>query len=421
MRAGEYDETFVLDQPAQTRLGRNWRDALVSPTTTSYLCLLLLLITLSHFAFASDSMHSSEIDAIFRSAGLDATNSPGAAVSVIKHGEVVFERGYGVTDLRSLRKIDGRTNFRLASLTKQFTAMATMLLVHDGTLHYDDRLTDIFSDFPAYGKRISIRNLLNHTSGLKDYEDLMPPEPAAGTSVDETQIRDAGVLELLRRQTSTNFNPGSKWAYTNSGYVLLGLIVSKVSGQSFPEFLHNRIFAPLGMTNTIAFERGKNEIANRALGYSLESGTWKETDQSPTSATLGDGGVYSSVTDLAKWDRALRLYTLLGELEMRPAITPVKVSQGQVTAPGGKAAEYGFGWFLDPYKGHKRMWHYGETMGFRTAIQRLVGDELTIIVLCNRTDLNPTAVALRVADIFLDSKLSSRLKNLKENGFGESN
>lgn len=362
------------------------------------ICFLMLLLAATTRPAVSADPTSKKIDAIF--AGLNSANAPGAAVLVIKGGRIVFQRGYGVTDLRTQHKIDAHTNFRLASVTKQFTAMAIMLLVHDGKLHYEDRLTDIFPDFPDYGRTITIRNLLNHTSGLLDYEDLMPPADPH-VPVEQIQIQDPGVLDLLKRQATTKFKPGSKWDYSNSGYVLLGVIVQKVSGKSFPDFLHERIFAPLGMSNTVAYVRGRNKVPNRAFGHSMDAGTWKETDQSPTSATLGDGGVYSSLTDLAKWDRALRQHTLLSEREMQAALTPVKVPEGAVTEPDGSPAAYGFGWFLNPYKGHRRMWHYGETMGFRTTIQRFLDDNLTIVVLCNRADLNPSALALQVADLFL--------------------
>lgn len=340
------------------------------------------------------------MDDIFAAAGLKSVDAPGAAVLVLRNGRVVFERGYGVTDLDSQHKIDAHTNFRLASVSKQFTAMSIMLLVRDGKIHYEDRLTDIFPDFPDYAKTITIGNLLNHTSGLEDYEDLMPQDDAK-VPVEQIQIQDPGVLDLLKKQKTTKFTPGSKWAYSNSGYVLLGLIVQKVSGKSFPDFLHERIFAPLGMTNTVAYVRGRNEVPNRAFGYSLEEGKWKKTDQSSTSATLGDGGIYTSLVDMAKWDRALRENTLLSEREMQVALRPVKVIEGQPTEPDGSPAAYGFGWFLNTYKGHERMWHYGETIGFRTTIQRFEKDNLTIVILCNRADLNPTALALKVADLFL--------------------
>jgi CubicO group peptidase (beta-lactamase class C family) len=182
---------------------------------------------------------------------------------------------------------------------------------------------------------------------------------------------------------------------------VLGTIINKVSGDSFPDFLHKRIFAPLHMTGTVAYVRGKNQVSNRAFGHTFENGSWKQTDQSTTSATLGDGGVYSSLEDMAKWDRALRLNTLLSQREMEPALTPAKVPNAQVTGPDGTPAAYGFGWFLNPYKGQRRMWHYGETMGFRTTIQRFIDTNLTVIILCNRADLNPSDLALKIADLYL--------------------
>lgn len=362
------------------------------------------LFALLIFALAAQGANSPEtkqVDAIF--SNLSSNAAPGAAVLVIKNGQKVYERGFGVTDLRTLHPIDSQTNFRLASVTKQFTAMAIMLLVHDGKLRYDDHLTDVFPDFPAYGRSITIRNLLNHTSGLQDYEDLMTSYDSSVPEDQLRQIQDSEVLELLKQQKSTKFLPGSKWAYSNSGYVVLGLIVQKISGKPFVKFLHDRIFLPLKMSDTVAYQKGKNEINHRAYGCSLEGGHWKQTDQSTTSATLGDGGVYSSLDDMAKWDRALREHTLLSEMEMHPALTPVKPSHGSPEELDGRPAEYGFGWFLNPYKGHKRMWHYGETVGFRTTIQRFPDDGLTIIILANRSDLVPADLALKVADIYLTS------------------
>jgi CubicO group peptidase (beta-lactamase class C family) len=209
---------------------------------------------------------------------------------------------------------------------------------------------------------------------------------------------------LLEQQTTGQFPPGSKWEYSNSGYAVLAMIVGKVSGESFGRFLQERIFTPLKMTNTLAYEKGRNEVPHRAYGYTRIDGAWRETDQSPTSAVLGDGGIYSSLDDLAKWDRALRDHTLLSAQEMRPALIPVQPTNDATTFPEGKPVSYGFGWFLDPYRGHKRMWHYGETVGFRTVIERFPDDKLTIIVLANRADLDPQALSLKVADLFLGKK-----------------
>lgn len=355
----------------------------------------LLMIPLA--AWAADADHASHVDALFASL---TSNAPGAAVLVLKNGQAVFERGYGISDLRTSHKIDGQTNFRLASCTKQFTAMAIMLLVHDGRLRYEDRLTDIFPDFPAYGKAITVRNLLNHTSGLLDYEDLMQPQP--GVPEEKLrQIHDAEVLDLLKHQNKTKFASGTHWNYSNSGYVVLAMVVEKISGKSFGEFLRDRIFGPLQMKNTVAYEKSKNEVTNRAYGHARGAGAWVRNDQSDTSATLGDGGVYSSLEDLAKWDRALAQHTLLSEAEMKPAGTPVEVPDHSVMEPDNTPAAYGFGWFLNPYKGHARMWHYGETVGFRTTIQRFSEGGLTIVILSNRDDLVPASLAKKIVDVYL--------------------
>ena len=352
-----------------------------------------------------------QIDAIF--SGSIQPGESGASVLVNRDGEVVFERGYGVGDLRSKEKISPQTNFRLASVTKQFTAMAIMLLAHDGKLHYEDHLTDIFPDFPAYGKTIAIRNLLNHTGGLPDYEEIMEREAKHGgrTYSAEHQILDREVLALLKTQPTGLFPPGTRWQYINSGYVVLGLIVAKASGMPYREFLQRRIFVPLKMANTLVYQKGVNTVSRRAYGHSKDAGKLVEADQSSTSATLGDGGIYSNVADLAKWDEGLRKHTLLSEKEMQPALTPVKLADGsephwprdpQVRgATDGPVVMYGFGWFLDPYDGHARNYHDGSTEGFRTAIQRFVGDHFTVIVLCNRTDLNASALSLKVADLLL--------------------
>jgi len=350
----------------------------------------------------SAQVSSSQIDSIF--APLKSRTAPGAAVLVVRNGKPIIREGYGVTDLRTKQPIGPDTDFRLASFTKQFTAACVMLLVHDGKLHYDDHLTDIFPEFPAYGKPVTIRNLLNHTSGLPDYEDILTAQYPNTPDDHIPQIQDTGVLKLLEQQTAGKFPAGSKWEYSNSGYVVLGLIVEKVSGKPFAQFLHDRIFTPLRMTNTLAYEKGKNEVPHRAYGHTKEKDGWKETDQSSTSATLGDGGVYTSIDDLAKWDRALRDHTLLSEAEMQPALTPVQPSGGPAKSDNGSPVSYGFGWFLDPYKSHKRMWHDGETIGFRTTIQRFPDDDLTVIVLANRTDINPAELALKAADLYLGAK-----------------
>jgi CubicO group peptidase (beta-lactamase class C family) len=359
---------------------------------------LVLPLLLAGLAGAKPDKPAKLVDALLK--GLGTEREPGAAVMVLREGRVIYLGARGVADLQAMRPIDGRTNFRLASLTKAFTAAAVMLLVRDGKLGYEDRLTDLVPGFPDYGRDITVRHLLDHTSGLPDYEDFMP-EPDPKAPVEDQQIDDAGVLEILKARKGGWFVPGKLWRYSNSGYVVLGLIVARVSGRPFPAFLRERIFEPLKMTGTVAHVRGKSTVADRAFGYARDGERWRFADQSPTSATLGDGGVYSSLFNLSLWDEALRRHLLLTEEEMRPALKPVRVPGKGPTGPDGKPADYGFGWFLDPWQGHPRMWHYGETSGFRTALHRFTADGLTVIVLANRADVDASALAVKIAGFYL--------------------
>ncbi len=346
-----------------------------------------------------------KLDALF--APLAAGKTPGLAVMVRQNGKTIAQRAYGVRDLRSAQPNDASTNFRLASFTKQFTAMSVMLLVHDGKLRYTQTLEEMLPGSPAWARAITLRHLLTHTSGLPDYEDAMDPRHYSP----EHQIQDAEVLPLLQKQATPKFAAGARWDYSNSAYVLLGLVVAKTSGMPFDKFLEHRIFKPLRMTNTLMYRKGQGSVVNRAYGHSKRAGAFVETDQSSTSATLGDGGIYSNLDDLAKWDDALRKHTLLPEQEMAPALIPATLASGAPTMwppmagednlNPGKPVAYGFGWFLDPYRGHARMWHTGSTSGFRTVIERFPKDDLTVIVLCNRTDLDAAALALQAADFYL--------------------
>jgi len=346
-----------------------------------------------------------KLDGLF--APLATGRTPGLAVMVRQNGKTLAQRAYGVRDLRSAQPNDASTNFRLASFTKQFTAMSVMLLVHDGKLRYAQTLEELLPGFPSYARAITLRHLLTHTSGVPDYEDAMDSRQYSP----EHQIQDAEVLALLQKQATPKFTAGARWDYSNSAYVLLGLIVAKASGMSFDNFVAQRIFKPLGMTNSLMYRKGQGTVVNRAYGHSKRAGAFVETDQSSTSATLGDGGIYSSLNDLAKWDDALRKHTLLSESEMAPALVPATLASGAPTlwppTPGednlnpGKPVAYGFGWFLDPYRGHPRMWHTGSTSGFRTVIERFPKEGLTVVVLCNRTDLDAAALALQAADFYL--------------------
>ena len=341
------------------------------------------------------------------------SGEPGLAALVRRDGRTVFEQGYGVRDLRTRAPIDGRTCFRLASVTKQLTAAAIVKLVSEGRLRYDEPLTEALPGFPAHGRDVTIRHLLTHTGGLPDYERLMDEAEARGAPAwsPERQIRDDEVLGLLGRATEGRFAPGSRWAYSNSGYVVLGLIAARADGRPFAEVLRRRIFAPLGMTRTLAYERGRIQVAGRAYGHTKEANGFREADQSSTSATLGDGGVYSCLEDLAKWDEALRTGVFFSEAEARLVLTPVRLADGSEPEwprePGddnlfpGRPVAYGFGWFLDPWQGRSRAWHHGETRGFRSIVDRFTQEGISVVILANRDDLDLLALALKLAALQL--------------------
>ncbi len=326
-----------------------------------------------------------DIDALF--AEYTGAAVPGASVVVIRDGRVILRRAYGMADLERHVAATPETDYRLASVSKQFTAMAIMLLAREGKIRYDQPVREILPELPAGAQGVTVRHLLNHTSGLPDYEDLIP-------DTQTVQVSDRDVLALLARKDTLYFPPGSTYRYSNSGYVLLGLIVERVSGRSLPEFLRTRIFAPLGMSASVAHVEGKDTVPHRAYGYSPDSAGFKPTDQSVTSATLGDGGIYTNVDDLVRWDQALYGETLVDAASLRLATTPPDL-------PGGAATQYGFGWFVDTYRNERRWRHTGETSGFRNAIQRFPGRRFTVIVLTNRNGGEPAVIAERIADALL--------------------
>jgi CubicO group peptidase (beta-lactamase class C family) len=262
-----------------------------------------------------------------------------------------------------------------------------MLLAKDGKLRYDQPIRDFLPELPRATQAVTARHLLNHTSGLWDYEALIPETRT-------TQLSDDDVLTLLASRNALLAPPGTAYRYSNSGYVLLGMIVARVSGMPFPEFLRARIFTPLGMNASVAHVEGRDTVSHRAYGYSPRGGAFVQTDQSVTSATLGDGGIYTNVDDMVLWDRALSGTTLIDSASLSMATTPPVL-------PGGAASDYGFGWFIDQYRGVKRWRHTGETSGFRNAILRFPDRRLTIIILTNRSSGEPEAIAERIADRLL--------------------
>jgi CubicO group peptidase (beta-lactamase class C family) len=300
---------------------------------------------------------------------------PGASAILVRDGAAQVAAAFGLADLEQSTPATITTNYRLASLSKQFTAMAVLLLIADARLTLDDSLARFFAPSPPRWRHVTMQQLLTHTAGLLDYEDLIPPHTVA-------QLRDRDVLELVRLSDGGYHAPGAAFRYSNTGYSLLALIVEKVADSPFATVLRERIFAPLEMTDTIAYEAGVSDVVRRAYGYSLHDTTWTRTDQSLTSATLGDGGIYSSVSDLARWDAALSKGRLL------PAPLLARMFSPHVATADGAA--YGCGWYL---RERRVAYHTGETVGFRTAIVRRLDARLTAIVLANRGEAAPLALA----------------------------
>jgi len=313
-----------------------------------------------------------------------AGSVPGASVLVVRNGTPVVRKSYGLANLEEKTPATPRTNYRLASVTKQFTATAILLLAEDGRLSIDDRLRRWLPSLPASDDAITLRHLLTHTGGLIDYEDLMPADQ-------KRQLRDSDVLHLLENEQRLYFEPGSGYRYSNGGYSLLALVVEKASGKRFQDFLRERIFAPLAMLDTLAYVQEGPPVPNRAFGYSETGGRWQRTDQSLTSAVLGDGGIYSSIDDLAKWDAALYDNRLLTESSRKLAFTPW-------TKTDDPAVDYGFGWRISG----DTLWHSGETVGFRNVIVRWPQRHLTVIVLTNRDDPEPYRTALLIGRAFMN-------------------
>ena len=303
---------------------------------------------------------------------------PGASVLVVRQGEPVVARSWGMADLEEGRPATPATNYRLASVTKQFTAAAILLLVEDGTVGLDDPVRRWLPSLPPATDPVTIRHLLTHTSGIVDYEDLIPES-------ETEQVRDAGVLRLLESENELYFEPGSRYRYSNSAYALLALVVENVSDTSFATFLRDRMFRPLGMNGTVVYEKGVSIVPARAYGYSRSGNGWKRDDQSITSAVLGDGGIYSSIEDLARWDAALDDDRLLSDESRRLMFTPAVATD----RPG---VSYGLGWRIEG----DSLWHSGETRGFRNVIVRRPGERTTIVVLTNRNEGNPYELALEI-------------------------
>ena len=351
-----------------------------------------------------------KIDAVF--ADMDVPQHPGAALLVIDHDEIVYKKCYGLADLETQRPVTTDTSFYLASISKQFTAMAIMLLAEEGRLSYEDRLPAFFPQLPSWAAEISVRNLLHHTSGLAGYVELFSSAaPIPEWTREINGVTNAAVFERAMDLAGLEFPVGTQYAYSGMGYVLLAMIVAIISGQSFGDFLKAKVFNPLGMKHTVAYDASRPARHMLAHGYLEEKGRFDRWDY--PMLTVGDGGLFSTLDDLFLWDQALNTERLVPKAALEQAFTSGKTNDG--TSVG-----YGFGWITNvlPYcnaaereqllalggAGLRHVAHGGSCVAYYNYIIRLLDTQRTIIVLTNHLGApGPRIRAHKVAEILFNN------------------
>jgi CubicO group peptidase (beta-lactamase class C family) len=352
----------------------------------SFLRLALTLVGLIGSALGqSADTHFGAVETYVKSE-MDRQHIPGLALLVARDGKIVRAQGFGFANLEHRVVVKPETIFQSGSVGKQFTATAVMMLVEDGEIELDDSITKYFVEAPTSWKPVTIRHLLSHTAGFTDYPK------------DFDFHKDYTEAELLKLVAGIPlaFPPGTKWKYSNLGYLTLGILIHRVTGKFYGDVLQERIFQPLGM-QTARIMSEADIIPNRAAGYRLVKGELKNQEWvSPTLNTTADGSLYFSILDLAKWDAALYTDKLLKRSSLEQMWTPVKLNDGQPNS-----GHYGFGWEITSPKGHRLIGHEGSWQGFEAQMSRYVDDKLTVVVLSNLGSAQPGKIAQGVADIYL--------------------
>ena len=323
-----------------------------------------------------------------------APEEPGCAVGVARADTILYTRGYGIANLDYNLPVTPDTVFDVGSVTKQFTAASIVLLSLDGALSLDDDIRDHLPELPDYEHPITIRHLLHHTSGIRDYLNLM----ALGGREFYAPISHQDIVELMARQRALNSMPGERYSYSNTGYMLLATIVERVSGHTYGTFARERIFDPLGMTASFLYENAERVVPNRATGYAPDEHGGYRMVHNYAFATAGDGQLYTTVGDLLRWSDALMSNQVAG-----PELGTVMLSPGALA--NGDALAYGTGLALGEYRGLTTNGHGGSTWGFRAQIVRFPEEDLAVAVLCNREDVNTRALTYGVADLYLEDRL----------------
>ena len=334
------------------------------------------------------------VDAVFRD--FDRSDSPGCALGVYRDGRIVYERGYGMANLELGVANAPQTVFDIGSTSKQFTAFSIHLLAQEGKLSLDDDIRKWVPEIPSYGPTVTIRHLLHHTGGLRDYIELMELQ---GLQTEDLTT-EADSLAILSRQKAPNFPPGQEYLYSNSGFFLLGVIVKRASGQSLRDFAQARIFGPLGMRHTQFNDAHDRIVPNRATGYkkakaggfSIDMGDWEQ---------VGDGAVQTTVEDLQLWDQNF-YQPRVGDARLLDAMQTVGVLNG------GKKLTYASALVLQDYRGLPTVSHGGAWVGYRAQLLRFPQQKFTVACLCNLASANPSRLAREVADVYLEDVLKPR-------------
>ena len=315
-----------------------------------------------------------------------APTKPGAAVIVVREGEVIYRKGQGMANLEFGIPIEPDMVFRIGSMTKQFTAVAILMLVDQGKLALDDSITKFLPDYPTHDYLITVEHLLTHTSGIKGYTDM--PEPSFWK-------KDFTVQELIDffKYQPMQFAPGKCWAYNNSGYVLLGAVIEKVSGQTYEQFIQQSIFDPLGMKQSL-YDNPLRIVPRRVAGYAKSPAGYTNSAYLSLTTPYAGGALASTVDDLALWDSALYTEQLLTQETLQRAFTPYRLIDGSSTA-------YGYGWEIGEYAGHPLIEHNGGINGFNAHAIRMSADRVYVAVLSNLRGPEPESLAFKIAALVI--------------------
>ncbi|HLL75378.1 MAG TPA: serine hydrolase domain-containing protein [Pyrinomonadaceae bacterium] len=340
---------------------------------------------------AGGGPETAKVDQIF--AQWDKPDTPGCALAVIKEGRTIYKRGYGAANLELSAPITTSSVFNVGSVAKQFTAASVLMLAQQGKLSLDDEVRKYVPEVPDFGTHVTLRHLLHHTSGLRDFLEVL--EMSGHRTSDITTERD--VLDMVSRQRTLNHRPGDEFLYTNTGYLLLAVVVARVAGQPLREFAAANIFKPLGMTDTHFYDDHTAIIKGLVDGYlPREGGGFRKW--MPADDHAGSSNLFTTVEDLARWDQNFYEQKVGG-----PALVELMLTPG--TLNDGSRLEYAGGLFVTSYKGLRAVVHAGSTLGYQGTLHRFPDQRFSVALLCNVRGVNPDGLARRVADIYLADQL----------------